>query len=398
MEHLLSRFIPRSLRNLLPRQSSPSVSAMEMRLVGLLGVWPSEFSTIRLGRKYHYRPFSVTKRDGRERRILAPSPPLKKLQRMLLHRYLDTLPVHPAAMAFRRGCSIVDNAQRHAGQKLVATLDLVDFFESTTADRVRGFFLKQGWHGEALSMLMRLCVYRNGLPQGAPTSPALSNLVNYEMDERIADLARRADAVYTRYGDDLTFSWRTEHIPAYFVPALVSILTDAGYAIQPRKPWRVRPMSDEPKVTGLVLGRNGRIRAPLNLQWEVVKLRWHLFWHSGDAHARARLQGYQAFLQALEVKYDNHNHINWPDNLPGLRWEIFKLRWRLLLRPGDSDARSRLAGYQSLLYYYQANRKNSASTYRYISEGNDDYNDYDDEDDYDDFEDYDNDDLDELPF
>jgi RNA-directed DNA polymerase len=225
VEHLLSRFVPYPLLRLLPRPSAPSASAMETRLATLLGVWPSALPSLRLGPKYHYRPFTVAKRDGRERRILAPSPALKKLQRNLLHNYLDKLLVHPAATAFRRNCSIVDNARRHAGQKLIATLDLVDFFESTTASRVRGFFLKQGWRGEALSTLMRLCVYRNGLPQGAPTSPALSNLVNFEMDGKIASLASRAGAIYTRYGDDLTLSWSTDHVPGYFVPSLVGILT-----------------------------------------------------------------------------------------------------------------------------------------------------------------------------
>ena len=392
MEYLLSRFVPRPLRNLLLGPSAPSISATDMRLAGLLGMWPGEFPSIRLGRKYHYRPFSVTKRDGRERRILAPSPPLKKLQRNLLHNYLDTLPVHSAATAFRSGCSIVDNARRHAGQKLVATLDLADFFESTTADRVRVFFLKQGWRGEALSTLMRLCVYRNGLPQGAPTSPALSNLVNFEMDEQIAGLAGRAEAIYSRYGDDITLSWRTDHIPAYFIPALVGILADAGYTIQPRKPWRVQRGSDEPKVTGLVLGRGGKIRAPLNIQWEVFKLRWRLFWRRGDAHAKARLQGYRAFLQALEVK-DESGDIGWPDDLPSLRWEIFKLRWQLLWRPGDSDAWRRLAGCQALLYAYKVNRKSSAAKSRSISGWEEDFDDEDLED-----YDFDDEDLDEVPF
>lgn len=364
MEHLLARFVPRPLRNLLPLRPWPSVSPKEAWLSGLLQVPMGSLSEIRLGRRYHYRPFSIAKRDGRERRILAPSPALKQLQHRLLHNYLDTLPVHPAATAFRRGCSIVDNARRHAGQTLIATLDLADFFETTSADRVRGFFLKQGWRGEALSVLMRLCVYRNGLPQGAPTSPALSNLVNFEMDEQITDLARRADALYTRYGDDLTFSWRTDHIPASFVPGLISILIDAGYAIQPLKPWRVQRLSAEPQITGLVLGRNGKIGAPLSIRWEVFKLRWRLLWRPGDTYTAARLQGYRGFLKALDAQ-----------------------------------------GQDSLYKNIFAGSKRTGAVY--ISEEDDDFEDEDFEDidedvdideDYSDDEDYDEDDLEDTPF
>src|SRR5262249_38020199 len=171
----LSRLIPASLRSLL---SPPSHSGQAQRLAEILGVNAGELASIRMGPRYHYRPFTITKPDGRERRILAPSPALKTVQRQLLVRFLQRLPVHACASAFRSGWSIRDNARRSAGQTLIATVDLRDFFESTRGGRVRAFFVKQGFHQDALDVLMRLCVYRNGLPQGAPTSPSLSNLVN----------------------------------------------------------------------------------------------------------------------------------------------------------------------------------------------------------------------------
>lgn len=300
MDHPLAHFVPRCLRELIPMPST-QVSRWEAQLAYWLQVPVSELSDIRMGPRYHYRPFSITKRDGRERRILAPSPALKRLQHRLLRNYLSMLPVHPAATAFQRGCSIVDNARRHAGQTLVATLDLVDFFESTTANRVRRFFIRQGWRGEELSVLMRLCVYRDGLPQGAPTSPCLSNLVNFDLDEQLTSLARRADAIYSRYGDDLTFSWRSNRVPTYFEPTLRGILTDAGYTIQPRKAWRIQHINAGPQITGLVLGHDGKIRVPRRLRWEAFKLRWSLWWRH-DAHTAARLQGYENFFSTPGLK------------------------------------------------------------------------------------------------
>ncbi len=288
--------LPRLIRALFESPSNfPSEG--EYKLARILQLPVQELPTLRLGRRYHYRPFSVAKRDGRERRILAPSPALKELQRRLLHNYLASLPIHPAAMAFTANASIVSNAQRHAGQAVIATLDLADFFESTSADRVRAFFLKQGWHGPSLGILMRLCVYKHGLPQGAPTSPALSNLVNLDLDKALNALANRSGAVYTRYGDDLTFSWRNNDIPAYFEAAVRRELLSAGYQVQPRKDWQVYTADQEPQITGLVLGRDGRVRVPARVRWQVLRLCWLAWWKRDDAAIHAQLQGYKGFLK-----------------------------------------------------------------------------------------------------
>src|SRR5687767_12004061 len=135
----LTRLFPASLRSLMtPARSSEQAG----RLAGILKVPVGELASIRMGPRYHYRPFSIAKRDGRERRLLAPSPALKTLQRRLYDDYLASLPAHACATAFRSGLSIVDNARRHARQTLIATLDLRDFFESTRAGRVRAFFVK----------------------------------------------------------------------------------------------------------------------------------------------------------------------------------------------------------------------------------------------------------------
>jgi hypothetical protein len=275
-----------------------------LRLAAILNVAPTELSTVRLGRRYHYRPFSVPKRDGRERTILAPSPALKALQRRLLRRYLARLPLHPAATAFRTGGSVVANARRHAGQALVATVDVADFFPSTSANRVRRFFLRQGWRGEALSTLMRLCLYRGGLPQGAPTSPCLSNLVNADLDEALEALARRSGGTYTRYGDDLTFSWPTEHMPAHVEGAVRKHLLQAGYRVQPRKGWQVRRVATEPEVNGVVLARDGGLRAPARVHRQARRLRrrWRRQPH-GDEATRARLLGYEGYINSLEKKH-----------------------------------------------------------------------------------------------
>lgn len=292
----LTHLLPPSLSTFVTAPASHSTQSV--KLARFLELPVAELSSVRLGARYHYRPFFIAKQDGRERRILAPSPALKALQRRLLDHYLATLPAHPSATAFRTGASIVTNARRHVGQTLIVTADLANFFESTTADRVRACFVKNGWRGEALATLMRLCVYRDGLPQGAPTSPCLSNLVNIGLDEALTTLAQRAHAVYTRYGDDLTFSWRAERLPADFQLKVEDCLREAGYAIQPRKGWNVSRSADEPHITGLVLGRGGRLQLPWQTRLRIWQLRWRWWW-TRDEQTAAQLQGYEGVVRMI---------------------------------------------------------------------------------------------------
>lgn len=284
------------LRGWLPK--TPRIwSEGEHKLAEILRLPVDQLEAVRLGRMYYYRPFVKPKKDGRDRQIWAPSPALKELQKRLLRRYLQHLLIHQAATGFRRGVSIVTNAQRHAGSAIILTADLTDFFPSTSAQRVRQCFISHGWHGQALNILMRLCVYRGGLPQGAPTSPCLSNLVNIELDNALATLAWRCGAVYTRYGDDLTFSWKTDALPAGFQAAVCRELLAAGYQIQPRKGWQVWRAADEPEITGVVLGRDGRLRPPDAARRQARRLRWWLWWRRDDQAARARLNGFAGFLR-----------------------------------------------------------------------------------------------------
>jgi hypothetical protein len=293
----LVRLLPAGWRP--PLVASLTSSESAVRLASLLDLDVGEILSLRLGPRLHYRPLAIAKPDGRQRRVLAPSPALKRLQRRLLDNDLARIPAHPCATAFGPGSSIVRNARPHARSTLVATVDLRDFFESTRAARVRAFFAGQGWRGQELRTLMRLCVYRDGLPQGAPTSPCLSNLVNVGLDERLARLCQRTGAIYTRYGDDLTFSWASGRLPDGFRSAVEDHLSWAGYEVQPRKGWRVAPVASRPRVTGLVLRGGGRIGVPWSLRRRIWWLRrWS--WLTADAGLRARLRGYEGFLRMLD--------------------------------------------------------------------------------------------------
>jgi len=204
-----------------------------------------------------YRRFTIPKRSG-ERRIAAPSPELRDLQRRILRRLLARLRVHPAVHGFERKRSIVTNALPHAGKEVVVRMDLRNFFESTPAERVERFFRKVGWDRKASRLLMILCTLDGSLPQGAPTSPRLSNLVNFRLDARLAGLARKLNATYTRYADDLTFSFEANDPPSihgllWWVKRIVNA---EGYQLHQKKKLDIRRRHNRQLVTGLVVNES----------------------------------------------------------------------------------------------------------------------------------------------
>jgi RNA-directed DNA polymerase len=182
----------------------------------------------RTDRVWHYYRFTISKRTGGERVILAPKAELKAIQQQILNEILARVPVHSQAHGFVNGRSIVTNATPHIGQAYVLNLDLKDFFPTITYARVCGLFSSLGYPLYVARELAFLCTTDdrqletrlidnkktklyvshdiNRLVQGAPTSPAISNLIARRLDARLYGLARSMGFTYTRYADDLTFS------------------------------------------------------------------------------------------------------------------------------------------------------------------------------------------------
>jgi hypothetical protein len=185
------------------------------------------------------------------------------------------------------------------GQTIVLTADLTDFFPSTAAFRVRRWFGSLGWQGEALQTLMRLCVYRGGLPQGAPTSPALSNLVNRPLDEALSQRTAMCGGRYSRYCDDLAFSWCAEEEPPLFRQQVEDTLDRFGYRFHPAKGWRLQRADQRPEITGVVLdGRRLRLPAAILARIHRLKSRWF----SRDPIQRSQLQGYVGLCKMLKSR------------------------------------------------------------------------------------------------
>ena len=180
-----------------------------------------------------YRPFEIPKRSGGTRQIHAPVGQVRKMQTAFAPHLAAAYRAHPGAHGFIKERSILTNARLHTGQRLVLNIDLKDFFPTINFGRVRGLFMSPPFSlgGPAATVLAQLCTWRNGLPQGAPTSPHLSNLIAMRLDRKLARLARQNAARYSRYADDITFSTNQSK----FSPNLVQYLMGEGetLSVQP---------------------------------------------------------------------------------------------------------------------------------------------------------------------
>jgi len=266
-------------------------------LADWLGVLPAELERYadadgRLARPgqaafRHYACHWLPKRSGGRRLIEAPKPRLKRQQRRILHGILDLVPPHPAAFGFVRGRNCLQGAARHAGEEVVVSLDLRDFFVSVPASRVHALFRTLGYPWAVARLLTGLCTvttpvevraelppdqrYRAlpgralaapHLPQGAPTSPALANSAARRMDTRLAALARKMEAAYSRYADDITFSGPRRIVFEGATPLMEiagEIAAEEGFTLNPAK-TRVQGRGARQTVTGLVVNRHLNIR------------------------------------------------------------------------------------------------------------------------------------------
>ena len=181
------------------------------------------------------------------------------------------MPVHPACHAFTRGRSLLTNTEPHRGARLIVKCDLRDFFPTISERRVVGLLDYYGYDASVAHLIARLTTYRRVdadgnmtipgvLPQGAPTSPAIANLICRQLDARLTGLAKKCGGRYTRYADDLTFSFDRD--PPAGIGRLFwwidQICAQEGFAERPDKRRVLRPHQRQ-LVTGLVVNQGQRV-------------------------------------------------------------------------------------------------------------------------------------------
>jgi len=241
----------------------------------------------------------IPKRSGGTRQLHSPNPRLKLIQKMLLKRVFARLKVHTAVKGFRTGESTFTHARLHTGKAVVVRIDIKSFFPNTRSNRVYSYLRMLGWDREAARLMMQLCCHKDSLPQGAPTSPILSNLVNYRMDARLAGLAANSKATYSRYADDLIFSFTEDN--RRFIRGVVRrvarILYSSGYQMNKPK-LRVMRQHNRQVITGLVV--NEKVQLPRKTRRWLRAVEHHIKNGKAATLTSEQLQGWKAYQQMID--------------------------------------------------------------------------------------------------
>ena len=220
----------------------------------------------------HYVKFQIPKKSGGMRTLAAPHKTLKAAQHWILANVVNKFLVTDAAHGFVAGRGIVTNANPHVGKAVVVNLDLSDFFPTIAFFRVRAVYERYGYSGSVATILALLCTecprtavtyagtkYEaatgpRGLPQGAPTSPGLSNQVARKLDKRLLGVASKLGLAYTRYADDLTYSGGADLIGkiGWLLAKVRHVAQEEGFLVNEKK-TRVMRRSTAQTVTGIVV-------------------------------------------------------------------------------------------------------------------------------------------------
>jgi hypothetical protein len=313
----------RAAENELPPLDSPQqlADALGLSLVQLRWLaYHREAATM-----LHYRRFTIPKRSGGERPIWAPLPKLKAAQQWIRQNIVEKLIVHGSVHGFLPGRSTLSNAAVHTNAKIILKMDLENFFPTVTLRRVKGIFRRAGYREQVATLLAMLCteapreiVNHKGqdyyialgprcLPQGAPTSPGLTNTLCLRLDRRLTGLAKARGWRYTRYADDLTFSLPADRENAAKVGTIMGLVSriavSEGFHVNPKK-TRLARSGARQKVTGLVVNGQGQPRVPraLKRQLRAVLHKLKTGKPLKEGETLARLAGYAAYIHMSDPK------------------------------------------------------------------------------------------------
>ena len=223
----------------------------------LLGVSPKIIYSIRIRRRRNYRTFRIPKKKaGTYRNIEAPRTYLKVIQWWVLDNILSRVPVDERAFGFVKDRSAVKNASYHLGAKHLLNVDIKDFFPSISEQLVVRIFEELGYRKDVAEHLAAICTLDERLPQGAPTSPAIANIVCRKMDDALGKLSESKGLKYSRYADDLTFSG-SEFIDKAFLHAVRSEVALHGFSLNADKTRFAGP-GDQMEITGVVVNSHAQ--------------------------------------------------------------------------------------------------------------------------------------------
>jgi retron-type reverse transcriptase len=222
-----------------------------------VGISEKKLNWLSFNQTKFYKLCSIPKKNGKKRDILNPNSLMRKLQHWIQYGILARTKPHDSAHGFVKGRSILTNAKPHIGKKVVVRLDIEEFFPSIDHQSVRKVFQQIGYPYRVAVLLADVCTVDGQLPQGAITSPALSNLVCVKLDKRLSGLSKRRYFTYTRYADDLIFSSNNPKLTS-LIPFFREIILEEGFKLQEQK-TKVMRQGGRQIVTGIVSNKKANL-------------------------------------------------------------------------------------------------------------------------------------------
>ena len=289
------------------------MSEMLSQLASRTGLRESEIRHIMLSAPERYKHYTIPKRDGTRREIAQPSREVKAVQRAFVDVYIAQLPVHEAATAYRIGLSIKDNALRHASNGPILKMDLKNFFPSIRMQDWHYYCEKNSFleteHDRFLSghlLFMRLPGRRAlRLAIGAPSSPALSNVIMHDFDENIVEAIESNHVTYTRYADDMIFSApRTGYLTGVqsAVARTIRELRFPRLEINSQKTTYITKKYHR-TVTGLTLSNDGRVTIGRDRKRQISAMTHRFTLGELSKDSTKQLAGLLAFVNSAEPDF-----------------------------------------------------------------------------------------------
>lgn len=201
--------------------------------------------------KKHYHRVEISKPSGGVRVLNVPDLILKSVQKAIAEKILALYPVSKYATAYKPNTSVIKNAKCHINQEKILKLDIHKFFDNIQYSRIKNTVFPLEIYSEQIRILLSmLCYYEDVLPQGAPTSPAISNIIMYDFDEKVGKWCIEKSISYTRYCDDMTFSGSFDE--KELTDFVARELKQNGFVLNKKKSLTVR-RSNRQTVTGIVV-------------------------------------------------------------------------------------------------------------------------------------------------
>lgn len=278
-----------------------------------------------------YKSFEIPKKSGGVRHIHAPEEELKQIQSKLakvLYEYALKIEKNNGkkwniAHAFVKGKGCFTNAKIHRNKRILVNVDLKDFFDSFHFGRVRGYFMKNRNYQlseEVATVIAQIACYKGKLPQGAPTSPVITNLICGIFDIRILHLAKKYRLDYTRYADDLTFSTNDKKFQIYqeqFLEELTNEISKAGFSINQNK-TRVQYRDSHQEVTGIVVNKKLNV---IRKYYKDTRAMAYNLYKTGEYTIDGEKKG---SIQQLEGRFSYINQFDKYNNKLGLEKHQFE--------------------------------------------------------------------------